>query len=247
MEESRYMDPHRSACPTPDRPVVIVGAGHQGRNVADILVRGGTAVAGFLDDTRTLGERVNGVAVLGGFDRAADGELLQHAAFIVALGDNRIRRELSRAIWQRGGVLASAIHPAADVSPSARLGAGICVQAFARILSNASVGDFALVEGLTTIGSDVVLGEAAFVGPGAQVTAGAALGEGAYVGANAIVVGPARVGAHTVVGAGAVVRGDLPERVLAVGAPCRIVRPLSAAESPFFAQPRSTGNSVPLT
>lgn len=241
------MEPDRTPTPAPERAVVIVGAGHQGRNVLDILAGRGTAVAGFLDDTRTRGEVVNGARVLGGFARTEDGDLLRQAAFIVALGDNRLRRELSRAIRQRGGLLASAIHPAADISPSARLGAGVCVQAFARVLSNARVGDFALVEGLTTIGSDVVLGEAAFVGPGAQVTAGAALGEGAYVGANAIVVGPARVGAHSIVGAGAVLRGDLPERVLAVGAPCRIVRPLAATEAPFFAQPRSTGNGVPLT
>ena len=216
----------RSPSLAPRRPVVIMGAGHQGRNILDIFVASGTEVLGFLDDTKSPGQAINGVRVLGGFALVEDAGLLSRAAFIVGLGDNRIRGSLFRDIRQRGGMLASAIHPAAAISSFAKLGDGIYVQAFSRVLANARVGDFALIEGLTSIGSDVVIGEAAFVGPGAQLTAEARLGDGAFVGANAAVIGPATVGAHAVIGAGAVVIDDVPDRALAVGVPCRIKKVL---------------------
>lgn len=234
------MTANRMPKTTSGRPIVVMGAGHQGRNVNDILIGCQAEVLGFLDDTKKPGEQINGVPVLGGFTLSEDGDLLSRAAFIVALGDNRIRRELSRGILRRGGVLTCAIHPAADISPSACLGDSLYVQAFARILANSRVGDFALIEGLTTIGSDVVIGEAGFVGPGAQLTAGSRLGDGAFIGANAVVIGPAKVGTEAVIGAGAVVVTDIPDRVLALGVPCRIARALTELDTPtsvIFARP----------
>jgi maltose O-acetyltransferase len=44
-----------------------------------------------------------------------------------------------------------------------------------------------------------------------------------------IVVPGVSIGADTVVGAGSVVVHDLPDGVLAVGNPCRVVRPLGPA------------------
>jgi sugar O-acyltransferase (sialic acid O-acetyltransferase NeuD family) len=207
---------------TRQRPVVILGAGHQGRNIHDILTLRRVPVLGFLDDTKPPGGRINGVKVLGGFALARDAALLRRAAFIVGIGDNRIRCRLFDEIIACGGKIASAIHPDSSISPSARLGRGVYVQAFADIRANARVDDFALIEGAALVGADVTVGKAASVGPGSQLTARASLGEGAFVGAGVAVIGPAGVGDYAVVGAGAVVIGDVPSGVLAVGVPSRI-------------------------
>ena len=53
-----------------------------------------------------------------------------------------------------------------------------------------------------------------------------AIGDNAWLGGGVVVCPGVTIGADTVVGAGAVVTRDLPARVLAVGAPARIVRTL---------------------
>jgi maltose O-acetyltransferase len=50
--------------------------------------------------------------------------------------------------------------------------------------------------------------------------------DGVWLGGGVIVCPGVTIGADTVVGAGAVVTRDLPSRVLAVGNPARVVRPL---------------------
>lgn len=50
------------------------------------------------------------------------------------------------------------------------------------------------------------------------------IGDDVWVGGGAIICPGVRVGARSVIGAGSVVTKDIPEGVLAVGNPCRVVR-----------------------
>jgi maltose O-acetyltransferase len=52
------------------------------------------------------------------------------------------------------------------------------------------------------------------------------IGAEAWLGGSAVLLPGARVGARSVIGAGSVVSGEIPEDVLAVGNPCRVVRRL---------------------
>jgi maltose O-acetyltransferase len=54
--------------------------------------------------------------------------------------------------------------------------------------------------------------------------AGVTIGADVWVGSGAIILPGVTIGARTVVGAGSVVTRSLPEGVLAVGNPCRVVR-----------------------
>ena len=90
----------------------------------------------------------------------------------------------------------------------------------------------------------IVVGARTILGPGVQLltathplgaaarTAGPELGRPITLGSRVwlgggVIVGPGvSIGADTVVGAGSVVMRDLPAGVLAVGNPCRVVRPI---------------------
>jgi maltose O-acetyltransferase len=50
------------------------------------------------------------------------------------------------------------------------------------------------------------------------------IGDGVWIGAGAIICPGVSLGAGAVIGAGSVVTRDVPEGVLAVGNPCRVVR-----------------------
>jgi acetyltransferase-like isoleucine patch superfamily enzyme len=52
------------------------------------------------------------------------------------------------------------------------------------------------------------------------------IGRRAFIGARTVLLPGARVGDHTVIGAGSVVNGEIPDRVVAVGVPARVVSTL---------------------
>jgi len=53
------------------------------------------------------------------------------------------------------------------------------------------------------------------------------IGSDVWVGGGALLLPGVRVGSRTVIGAGSVVTRDIPERVLAAGNPCRVIRPIT--------------------
>ncbi len=60
---------------------------------------------------------------------------------------------------------------------------------------------------------------------GAPVT----IGSDVWVGSGAIILPGVTIGSNTVIGAGSVVTRDIPEGVLAVGNPCRVLRTIEEA------------------
>ncbi|MDR1393289.1 MAG: sugar O-acetyltransferase [Bifidobacteriaceae bacterium] len=51
-----------------------------------------------------------------------------------------------------------------------------------------------------------------------------------WIGANAVVLPGVRIGFGSVIGAGSVVTRDVPPMVIAVGSPCRVLRPITEAD-----------------
>lgn len=76
-----------------------------------------------------------------------------------------------------------------------------------------------------SVGANVTVGHMAMLH-------GCTIGDGALVGMGAIILNGARIGAGSIVGANALVAEgkEIPERVLVVGSPARVVRELSDEE-----------------
>jgi maltose O-acetyltransferase len=87
----------------------------------------------------------------------------------------------------------------------------------------------------------VRIGDFAFIGPAVQIYTPlhpldavrrrreeygrpVEIGDDVWIGGGAIVLPGVRIGAKSVIGAGSVVTRDIPEGVLAVGNPCRVIR-----------------------
>ena len=60
------------------------------------------------------------------------------------------------------------------------------------------------------------------------------IGENVWIGSGAIILPGVSIGKNTVIGAGSVVTRDIPESVLAVGNPCRIVREIGEFDDEFY-------------
>ena len=64
------------------------------------------------------------------------------------------------------------------------------------------------------------------------------IGRNCWIGAGAIILPGVTIGDDTVVGAGSVVTRDLPEGVVAVGNPCRVLRPVGERDRQFYFRDR---------
>ena len=60
------------------------------------------------------------------------------------------------------------------------------------------------------------------------------IGRNVWIGAGVIVVPGVTIGDNSVIGAGSVVTRDIPEGVVAVGSPCRVLRPIGERDREFF-------------
>ena len=60
------------------------------------------------------------------------------------------------------------------------------------------------------------------------------IGENTWIGSGAVIVPGVRIGKNTVIGAGSVVTKDIPDNVVAVGNPCRVLREVSERDRDDF-------------
>lgn len=204
-----------------EKALIIVGAGRQGRNILEICRVTDRAVTGFLDDTKDVSALVNDTPVVGGLKLLEKKDFISEHRWIVGVGDNAARSRLSKQIRDDGGELVSVIHPSCSVAESARIGAGVYINAFTKLLPNCQVSDFCLFEGPSSIGCDTFVGEGCLFGPGVQLLGGAHVGDRSLIGAGTIICENRKVGAECRIGAGSVVLHDILDNSFAFGTPAK--------------------------
>lgn len=205
---------------SPNR-LVLLGAGGHSKVVTATLEAAGRQVAAILDDDPSAaGRRVLGIEVTGPAESVAS---LGPVEALVAIGDNRIRRQL---VSRAEGICPSiswttAIHPSAVVHPTARLGPGTVVFAGAVIQPDATIGAHGIVNTGASVDHDCRLGDFVHVAPGARLGGGVTVGEGALLGIGCAVLPGRSVGAWAVVGGGATVTEDVGDGWTVAGTPAR--------------------------
>lgn len=60
------------------------------------------------------------------------------------------------------------------------------------------------------------------------------IGKNVWIGAGAVILPGVTIGENSVIGAGSVVTKDIPDNVVAVGNPCRVLRPISDRDHEYY-------------
>lgn len=153
---------------------------------------------------------------------ALSNELTLFDGIFVAIGDNRARRSLTESFENTG--LVSLIHPAATISPSADIDDGVAIMAGAIVNARSKLGRGVIINTGSSIDHDCVIGDYVHVSPGVNISGGVRIGTESWVGIGASIIQDVTVGCHTIVGAGSVVLSDIPDRTVAVGVPCKVIK-----------------------
>jgi maltose O-acetyltransferase len=142
------------------------------------------------------------------------------------------RRRLARALFGAGGDTVLLQPPFfCDYGANIELGAGVFFNFDCVVLDvcRVRIGDHTLIGPAVQIYTALHPFDAALRREreyGRPVDIGADV----WIGGGAIVCPGVRIGARTVIGAGSVVTRDVPDDVFAAGNPCRVVRPIDAAD-----------------
>ena len=122
------------------------------------------------------------------------------------------------------GRYAKLLHPSAQLAASAEVGSGVDVGPNVVVAPYTRIGNLVTLNRAVTIGHHTTLADFVTVNPGGHVAGRCRIGEGVSIGMGSNVLDGVEIGARSVIGAGAVVTGNLPEAVVALGVPARIVR-----------------------
>jgi UDP-perosamine 4-acetyltransferase len=144
---------------------------------------------------------------------------VRHA--IVAVGDNAVRRKLTRLVREMDFRLIRAVSRHAIVSPRSQIGEGAAVLPGAVLNTACAVGESAIINTGATVDHDCRIGDYVHIAPGVHLAGGVSVGEGTLIGVGASVIPGIKLGEWAVVGAGAVVTSDVPDGLTVLGIPAR--------------------------
>lgn len=208
------------------KPLLLWGVTSQAKVLHPIIEAAGYQIVMAFDDQVDVRPDIDAPAMILG-DRPSlktwhDG-LSEAASFLVAIGGTRgqIRCQIATFLRDWGLTPASAVHPAASVASSARLGRGCQILRGAVISEAADLGQNVIVNTGAIVDHDCRVGDGVHIMPGAVLTGLVAVGDFASIGANATILPRINVGARAIVGAGAVVTRDVPAGATVLGVPAR--------------------------
>lgn len=197
----------------------LFGASGHGKVIKDILNANGGKVQAFVDDNPDVNECAG---------RPVLHDATGLSPMIVSIGVNRIRKIVVGKIVANAETtgntveFATAIHPSAIVSPSAKIGEGTVVMAGAVINADAVIGKHCIINTGATVDHDCVIEDYCHIAPGVNVSGATHIGEGTWVGVGSSIIQCLNIGKNSFIGAGSVVVKDIPDDVVAFGNPCKV-------------------------
>ena len=197
--------------------VVIIGAGGHAKVIADIVLLSGDNLIGFLDDSREKQGLIifKDYKVIG---KISDADKYQDSYFIIAIGDNARRAEISEDLKVK---YYTAIHPKAIIADTVKIGEGTAVMAGAVINPSTKIGNHCIINTSCSIDHDNTIRDFVHISPGAHLAGTVYIEEYTWICAGATVSNNINISSDIIVGAGATVLKNLSVAGTYVGTPAR--------------------------
>ncbi len=189
-------------------PLLIVGAGAEGRMVLDIANQLDVLVYGFLtDDADLVQTELNDILVVASLgDKDSDTLLAEeHIRIVIAEREIEKRKELVDELESVAAKVINATHPLNVISPYAKLGMGNIIHAGTIIHTNtqvynfnifgtsviveadAEIGSYCTLQSGSKIGMNAKVEDEVIIGMGSIIQAGVTIEEGAIVAPGSVV------------------------------------------------------------
>ena len=195
---------------------ILIGGGGHARVVSSIIEAQETSILEGVFDYNPKIEALDGVENFQNYNP----DLFPNALAFIAIGDNRIRKQLAQTINHVFGVI---IHPSAIMDRLSSVEEGSVVMHRAVIQRGTQIGKHAIINTASSIDHDCILGDFIHIAPNATLCGGVVIGDETFIGAGALVLPQIKIGKRVTVGAGAVVTKNIPDGATVVGNPGKII------------------------
>lgn len=205
--------------------LMIYGSGSTGREIADVAqlinrLESRWRAIYFLDDVRQDHDHY-GLNVLKLRDLEARSDPFE---CIIAIGEPLLRSEMHQRLNQWKFPLATVIDPSARISDSAHIGSGCFIGPGSFVSSNTTLEENVMLEINTIVGHDISIGAHTVVSSCTVLGGGTRIGAHSFIGLNCAVKERTVIGSGVVIGMQSAVFNDIPDDVIALGNPCRVLK-----------------------
>jgi sugar O-acyltransferase (sialic acid O-acetyltransferase NeuD family) len=143
---------------------------------------------------------------------------------VIALGEPSSRQNLHQKLMDHEVQLATIIDPLTTISNSANIGAGCVIGPGSFISCNTHIGKNTLVEINCVIGHDILIGAHSVISSCSVLGGRSSIGHTSFIGMNTTVRDRVHVGDRSIISMAAAVFNDIPDDVIALGNPARVMR-----------------------
>ena len=196
--------------------VVIIGGSGHAKVIADIIVKAGDGIVGFLDDDVRLPSVIMGYNNLGVISNYVN---YLDCYFIVGIGNSLDRKKIVEQLdvkWY------TAIHPSAQIAIGTVIGEGSAIMANAVINPSTNIGKHCIINTGAVIEHDNHLGDYVHISPNATLCGNVSIGSLTHVGAGATIINNISIPTETIVGAGSVLIKNIDVRGTYIGIPAKL-------------------------
>lgn len=116
------------------------------------------------------------------------------------------------------------IHPFSVISKFAIIGNGTIIYPSTFISTNVKIGRHVLILGNCSLMHDVEIGDYSTICSGVNIGGYVKIGAKTFVGIGSTIIDRVTIGEHSLIGAGSTVIENIPDNVVVVGSPARIIR-----------------------
>ncbi|NIE98088.1 acetyltransferase [Acinetobacter sp. Tr-809] len=153
-----------------EKVLLVLGAGGHGKSVAEAAsLSGQWSKIMFADDSWPQKTEVAGFPIVANIEMVS-ALISTVTAAIPAVGNNQVRKDWAQRLKNLEIPLATVIHPSAIISPTAKLGEGICIMAGCVIGVDVRIEDGVIVNLASAIDHDSEIGMFSHLSVGVKIT-----------------------------------------------------------------------------
>ena len=193
----------------------LYGASGHAKVIAETLKENGIEIEGVYDDNTAIQSFCN-YPFLGVLNTTS-----KQQTFIISIGNNIYRKKIANNLHVDWG---QAISKYANISDSVLVGCGTVVMKGVSINVDVKIGTHVILNTNCSIDHDCIIDDFVHIAPGSTLCGNVFVGEGTLLGAGSVVLPGIKIGKWCIIGAGSVVTKDIPDNMIVIGVPAKILR-----------------------
>lgn len=211
-----------------DNKIFILGVGHNTPVFINLAYDCGYDVVGLYHyNGERTGEIDHGVKIIGSFDDLFSEGDLNQKCFMLSMGDNIIRAQLSDRILSLNGKIPSMIHPTAVISKFTSIDSvGVYISPFTYVQADTEIGKNSIILSGVNISHTNKIGENCFIAGGSTIGAYTEVEDFVFVGQGVLTISSkvSRIGHHAYIGAGSLLTKSVQPYNVVCGRPAKVIK-----------------------